>query len=142
VREEESLTTGVLLVNGREDFTRAFKGFLQRQPGLEILKVLGSDEDTQVQVTNLHPSVVLVDLEAPGLDALAVIGRLREALPDLGIVALSLSDDDAHRQAALQAGADALVHKPQLVRDMMPAIRRATGTDLPSPPVPGANLDM
>jgi DNA-binding NarL/FixJ family response regulator len=45
-------------------------------------------------------------------------------LPDVGIVALTLLEGDAYRQAALAAGADDLVAKAELVTDLLPAIRR------------------
>ena len=122
-RQEQEFS--VLVVDGREGFTQTVESFLQRQHALEILSMLGPGEDPLDHAERLRPSVVLVDMETPGLDSLALIRQLRLALPDLGIVALSLSEDSAHCQAASQAGADALVFKAHLVQDLMPAIRRA-----------------
>jgi len=44
----------------------------------------------------------------PGLET---ISRLRNVLPDVGIIALSLLEGDTYRQAAVAAGADDLVRK-------------------------------
>jgi DNA-binding NarL/FixJ family response regulator len=124
-KQMEKQDVSVLLVDGREDFAQTVEGFLGRQQGLEVLRVLYPGEDPLAQAVARRNCVVLVDLETPGLDSLALIRRLRLVLPDLGIVALSLSTDNAHYQAATRAGADALVYKARLVQDLMPAIRKA-----------------
>ena len=54
------------------------------------------------------------------------ISRLRNMLPGVGIIALTLLNDNAYRQAALAAGADDLVRKAEVVTDLLPAIRRVT----------------
>jgi DNA-binding response OmpR family regulator len=47
-------------------------------------------------------------------------------LPGAGIIALTLLNDNAYRQAALVAGADDLVRKADLITDLLPAIRWVT----------------
>jgi len=44
----------------------------------------------------------------------------------VGIIALSLLEGNAYRQAAMAAGADDLVRKGELTTDLLPAIRRVT----------------
>ena len=65
--------------------------------------------------------MILIGLDMPGLET---IRRLRNILPDVGIIALSLLKDNAYRQAALAAGVDDLVRKAELITDLLPAIRR------------------
>ena len=52
------------------------------------------------------------------------ISRLRNMLPGVGIIALTLLNGNAYQQAALAAGADDLVGKAEVVTDLLPAIRR------------------
>jgi DNA-binding NarL/FixJ family response regulator len=52
--------------------------------------------------------------------------RLRKVLPSVGIIALTLLEGNAYRQAAMAAGADDLVRKADLITDLLPAIRRVT----------------
>lgn len=85
--------------------------------------VLSSEEDLDV-VADLHeagelvavararrPDVVVVDLELPGADMLAVVARLAEAAPDSAVLALStqLTPEALHR--AIRAGARGFVDK-------------------------------
>jgi CheY-like chemotaxis protein len=67
--------------------------------------------------------VILIGLDMPGLE---ILPRLRNMLPDAGIIALTLLNDNAYRQAALAAGADDVVRKAELTTELLPAIRRVT----------------
>ena len=83
-------------------------------------------DEALIQVQDLRPRVILIGLDRPGLDA---ISRLRKVLPGAGIIALSLLNDDAYRQAALAAGADDVVRKAELTTELLPAIWRVTQAD-------------
>lgn len=63
-------------------------------------------------------------LPLPGLSGLELVPRLHAIWPDVGIIILTLHDEDAYRQAALAAGADNFVPKRTLTTDLLPAIRR------------------
>ena len=58
------------------------------------------------------PSLVLLDLNMPGLSGLEALPKLREALPDTKIVILTTSKAAESEAAAMAAGADAYVSKP------------------------------
>jgi len=96
---------------------------LQRQYELTVVGVIGGGEEVLAQAQDLGPQVILIDLDTPGLET---ISRLRNVLPGVGIVALTLLEGNAYRQTAMAAGADDLVHKAELVTDLVPAIRRVT----------------
>jgi DNA-binding NarL/FixJ family response regulator len=74
------------------------------------------------------PSVVLLDLNMPGLSGLETLPKLRESLPGVKIVVLTTSRNADSERAAMAAGADAYVSKPidatsvpQLVREKLVA---------------------
>jgi len=118
---ENGLKIRVLLVDGNEVFLRAAADFLQRQSELIVVGVICGGEDILTQAQDLGPQVILVGLDRPGLET---ISRLRNVLPDVGIIALSLLEGDTYRQAAVAAGADDLVRKEELITDLLPAVRR------------------
>jgi CheY-like chemotaxis protein len=60
-----------------------------------------------------NPSVILLDLNMPGVGGLEALPKLREALPDdVKIVVLTTSKAIESEEAAMAAGADAYVPKP------------------------------
>ena len=118
------LGTRVLLVDGNSDFLHVAADFVRRREELVLVGAIEGGEGVMAQALDLNPEVILIDLDMPGLTGLEAIPHLRTALPEVKIIALSLSNDSAYRQAALAAGADELVTKTELIADLPLAIRR------------------
>ena len=121
----------VLLVDDKSTFLGIATRFLQEEHRDEVAVVGVADggEEALVEAQLLQPQVILIDLNMPGVSGLEAIPRLREALPDAGIIALTLLDAEVYRQAALAAGADDFVSKVKMVADLLPAIRRVVRVD-------------
>jgi DNA-binding NarL/FixJ family response regulator len=116
----------VLLVDDNLTFLRILENYLQELHHDEVV-VVGSTGQAEVALAkakNLRPEVILLDLAMPGLPGLEAIPQLRGMLPGTGIIALTLLEATAYREAALAAGADAFVPKATLHTDLLPAIRR------------------
>jgi CheY-like chemotaxis protein len=58
------------------------------------------------------PSIVLLDLNMPGLGGLEALPQLRAALPGVKIIVLTTSRAAESEQAAMAAGADGYLSKP------------------------------
>ena len=78
--------------------------------------VISPDPDTR--------RLIGLNLNKRGFGVLETIPRLRKVLPSVGIIALTLLNGNAYRQAALAAGEDDLVRKAELITDLLPAIRQ------------------
>ncbi len=116
----------VLLVDDNPIFLRILTRFLSEH-GEGLVQIAGSvvgGRDAVVEARRIRPDVVLLDLAMPDLPGLELLPRLREALPGTIIVVLTLMDLPDCRRAALAAGADDVVSKVSLDRDLVPAIRR------------------
>ena len=116
----------VLIADDNPTFLRIVTRFLEEQSRktVSVVATARGGEEALAQAEALRPQVVLIDLNMPGLSGLEAIPRLRRALPDAGIIAVTLLDTDAYRQAALAAGADDFVSKITLNAELLPAIRR------------------
>jgi len=124
---KDSLRIRVLLVDDNEPFLRVATDFLRRHDELTVVGAICGGEEALAQVQDLGPQVILIGLDKPGLET---ISRLRNILPGVGIIALTLLEGNTYRQAAMAAGADDLVPKAELTTDLLPAIRRVTHVDL------------
>ncbi len=115
----------VLLVDNHEPFLRAAADFLQRQSGINVVGAVCDYQQATTYARTLEPQVILVGLDEIGLE---IITRLRELLPGVGIIALTLAEGEAYRQAVVDAGADELVSKAGLITELLPTIWRVTQT--------------
>jgi two-component system phosphate regulon response regulator PhoB len=88
----------------RATFSEAEFVLLQAADGTEALSL------AQEQ----HPSVVLLDVNMPGLDGFEVCRRLKgdSATSDIKVVMLTARGADADRREAHRAGADEYIVKP------------------------------
>jgi len=102
------------------------------------LDVVGSCSGGQaeLQVTELAPHVVLLDIRMPDLDGITVLRRLR-ALPDPPAVAmLTTFDTDEYIGTALKAGASGFLLKDTAPDQLVQAVRvLAAGGSVLSPTV-------
>lgn len=88
--------------------------------------VMVADETSLLEgAARLHPDVAVVDLSLARDGSLDWLRTLRKRCRELTIVVLSVHDEDTVRQAALEAGADAIVLKRAIATDLLPAILRA-----------------
>ena len=95
---KDSFKIRVLVVDDNEPFRRVATDFLQRQHELTVVGAIGGDEEALAQVQDLQPRVIVIGLDTPGLE---ILPRLRNILPGVGIIALTLLEGNAYRQAAL-----------------------------------------
>lgn len=85
--------------------------------GYEVVDA-GSGEEALEVAARLHPDVVLMDLQLPGMDGAEALKRLRSGVlapgvPVAAVTALAMAQD---RAAAAEAGFDAWIEKPISVR--------------------------
>jgi two-component system, NarL family, invasion response regulator UvrY len=73
-----------------------------------------------------RPTLVILDLNLPGIGGLELIARLKIADPDVRVLVLSMHDDQMHVTRALQAGAAGYVSKNAPPDEILEAIRRVS----------------
>jgi len=114
----------VLLVDDNDTFRHIATRFLQQLGGVSVVGTAAGGMEALERVQNLRPQVILLDLAMPDLPGLEAIPRLRAALPEAGIIVLTMLDTIGYRQAALAAGADDFVPKVTMSTSLLGAIRR------------------
>lgn len=88
---------------------------------IEVVATADSGE-AAIDACAVHdPAVVLMDLRMPGIGGLEAIRRIRERAPEIGILVLTMSDDESVF-AALQAGARGYLLKQAGVEELSRAI--------------------
>jgi DNA-binding NarL/FixJ family response regulator len=90
------------------------------------LAVVGEAEDGPTAlrlVAQAEPDVIILDGALGHRNGHALIRELRVARPDARLIVLSDHPEPQYQEAAVAAGADRLILKVHLVKELLPAIR-------------------
>lgn len=112
----------VLLVDDNPQFLAVLASFLATTSQLKIVGQALSGQDGLVQVAQLQPDLVLLDLNLPDINGLEVIRCLKAQPYVPHIIVLTLHNIREYRVAAEAAGAADFVLKEEVATLLLPAI--------------------
>ncbi len=90
--------------------------------GFNVVGEAASKSEAFAQIAHKSPTAIIVDLNLPDGSGLEIITWARGISSTIAIVVLTLSDDDAHLLACLQAGASAYVLKSAPLTEVIAAL--------------------
>lgn len=70
-----------------------------------------------------RPDVLVVDMALGGITGADICARIRRRTPTIGLVCVTSYDLDPYRQDAVEAGAQCLIAKDDIVKELPQAIR-------------------
>ncbi|MEV4249301.1 response regulator transcription factor [Streptosporangium canum] len=113
----------VLLVDDHPLLRHGLRALLEQVGGAEVVGEAGDGEEAITLALSLSPDVVVMDLVMPGVTGIEATRTLIDRRPDLGVLVLTMSEDDASVFAALRAGARGYVLKGADGNDFIAAVR-------------------
>jgi DNA-binding NarL/FixJ family response regulator len=140
VSPDEARRPRVVLV----DDHAMFRAGVRSEIGTAV-DIVGEGEDVPTAIRTIRatrPDVVLLDVHLPGGGGLEVLRQLRDELPDVKFLALSVSDAAEDVIGVIRGGARGYVTKSITGTELVAAIRRvAEGDAVFSPRLAGFVLD-
>jgi two-component system, NarL family, invasion response regulator UvrY len=118
----------VLIVDDHPVVRAGLCRLLAAEPDVEVREAADGREALRLY-REQRPTLVILDLNLPGLGGLEVLERLKAADPEAHILILSMHDDDTHVTRALQAGAMGYVTKNADPEELLEAIARVSRGD-------------
>jgi two-component system, NarL family, invasion response regulator UvrY len=112
-----------ILVVDDHPIVRAALHRLLAPEAAEIRDAASGEEAIEI-FNSWRPSLIILDLNLPGISGHAVLERLKASTPETRILVLSMHDDPRHAKRALQAGAAGYVTKNALPEEITEAVRR------------------
>ncbi|HZI33708.1 MAG TPA: response regulator transcription factor [Candidatus Binatia bacterium] len=116
------LMTKVAIVEDNATLRKYLVELIGNTPGHRCVCACASAEEAVVEIPAHKPNVVLMDIHLPGESGIACTARLREKLPNLQIIMLTVYKDIKMIFQALKAGACGYVLKRSDDREIMEAI--------------------
>ncbi|WP_124726362.1 response regulator [Staphylospora marina] len=110
-------TCRVMICDDHEHARKAMRMILSRDPFFEVVAEARSGKRLLETVAEVHPDLVLMDIHMPDMDGLETTRRLKEMMPSVKIVMVTVSDDVADLFEAVKRGAQGY-----LVKNLNPSV--------------------
>lgn len=129
-------TVRVLIADDHTLFREGLKSLLASVPDIEPVGETATGKATIDEAMVLQPDVILMDIQMPDINGIEAARRILRDNPHIGIIMLTMFDDDESVFAAMRAGARGYVLKGADQAVMLRAIRSvANGESLFSPEI-------
>ena len=126
----------VLIADDSAEFRTGLKGLLLAQPDLEVVGEASSGAEALTCATRTVPDVVLMDLQMPDMNGIEATRFLTAASPHIGVLVVTMFEDDESVFAAMRAGARGYLLKGARKAETLRAIRAvASGEAIFSPAI-------
>jgi len=92
-------TIKVLLVDDHQVVLEGLRRILELDEGIEVVGEARSGDEAITKAVLLSPDVIIMDLKMPGMDGITATRELKQKLPDVNILMLTLYGEDFVKQA-------------------------------------------
>jgi DNA-binding NarL/FixJ family response regulator len=123
----------VLLADDHPLFIEGLKSLLTAR-GWEVTGTARDGLEALELARQLHPDVILMDIEMPRLDGIAATRLIKAEFPAVHIVMLTMSSDKAHLFEAIKSGASGYLLKTQPTEEFFQQLMQISQGDAPLSP--------
>jgi len=112
-----------LLVIDDHQIVREGIANIARREGIDIVGEADTKESAIAAIAEANPDVITVDLSLPDGSGLEIVKWARRNSQKIGIVVISILDDDANLLASMNAGASGFISKTAPLDEIVSAIQ-------------------
>jgi DNA-binding NarL/FixJ family response regulator len=116
----------VALVEDTRGIRESWARLIDGAPGFQCVCTCGSGEEALKKLPSVMPDVVLMDINLPGISGIECTTALKQRLPKLQILIVTVHADNDRIYAALQAGASGYLLKRTTSAELLQAISDVT----------------
>lgn len=113
--------TRVLIVDDNEVVREGLRSIFEPQADIEVVGQAVDGLDAVAKAEKLEPDVILMDAQMPGIDGTEATRRIKQILPDVKVLFLTVYGE--YVGSALAAGASWYLTKDCRRQDLLEAIR-------------------
>jgi DNA-binding NarL/FixJ family response regulator len=113
----------VLIADDHALFRRGLDMVLDQEPDIEVVGEATDGQEAIEKAQQLMPDVVLMDVRMPKHTGIEATQRIKELLPHVKILMLTISDEEADLYESVKAGASGYLLKEISTEEVAEAIR-------------------
>jgi DNA-binding NarL/FixJ family response regulator len=113
----------VSIVEDNEQLRGTLARVLGRSDGFRCLSHYANAEDALKELPQIRPEVVLMDINLPGMNGVECVRQLKQLVPGIQVMMLTVYEDTENIFSALAAGASGYLLKRTKTPELLEAIR-------------------
>lgn len=117
-------TVRLLLADDHRMFRQGLREMIERKTDWEVVGEAANGRETLELVERLNPDILLLDIQMPEPNGVAVAQRLAQSHPQVKIIMLTMYREDQHLVEAIQAGARAYLLKDADAQELISIVGR------------------
>jgi len=120
-------TIRVLIADDHGIVREGLRAVLGPEPDMEVVGEAATGKEVVERAAELRPDVILMDIQMPQINGIEATRRIVEANSDVGIVVLTMFEDDDSVFSAMRAGARGYVLKGAPPSQILKVLRAVAG---------------
>jgi two-component system response regulator DegU len=125
------LKVKVCIVSPQSLFRQGVRHSLTGVSGIEISGEAEVEDEALSAIESSLPDVALVDIDTPSDSGLRLARKIRQRLPNIGVIVLTSNPDDAQLFQAIKAQAAAYLSKEVTAAQLIDAVKRTARGEHP-----------
>jgi DNA-binding NarL/FixJ family response regulator len=113
----------VLIADDHPVYRDGLRSLLDSLPEAEVVGEAASGEEAVSMAQSVQPDVILMDLQMPGINGIEATRRILHVTPHIGVLVVTMFEDDDSVFAAMRAGARGYLLKGAGQTDILRGIK-------------------
>jgi two-component system response regulator DegU len=123
--------TKVFILSSQSLFRQGVRQSLDGARGIEISGEAEVSEEVLSEMESSLPDIVLVDIDAPAENGLKLARKIKQRLPNIGVIVLTATFEDGQLFQAIKAQAAAYLSKDVTAQELFDTVRRTADGEHP-----------
>jgi DNA-binding NarL/FixJ family response regulator len=116
-------TIRVLIADDHAVYRWGLRTLLGSEPDLEVIGEAATGKEIVERAAELRPDIILMDIQMPGMNGIEATRRIIEANQEIGVIILTMYEDDDSVFSAMRAGARGYVLKGAHPSEILKVLR-------------------
>jgi len=113
----------ILIADDHALFRAGLRALLNLFPDFQVVGEASTGEETIARSEALQPDIILMDIQMPGVNGIEATRRIVHASPNIGIIVVTMFEDNDSVFSAMRAGARGYILKEAGEEEVLRAIR-------------------